>query len=126
MKYKLYKVEGVELLVLVIADVVIVSDKEFCHEPFALEDAMTDTVFVPITIESEPNEEGVVRLTFSGRDVTVSEILQSPCREVDDEGLKEWAHYFGVKSRIRSNYGVFLNTVKEMAAIAFRFPNWEK
>lgn len=37
-----------------------------------------------------------------------------------------WAHYWGIKSRVRTNYRMFLDSCKEIGIDTSTFPEWPK
>ena len=120
--YSLYKVKDVEYLVMIIGQIVIVSDKEFVHEMFPLENIMDEKISVPFTRESP---EG--HITFLYAELSVSELMDCARREITIEEFKEWAHYFGVNARISNNYSNFIRSVREAEQlIQVKFPDWER
>lgn len=53
---------------------------------------------------------------------TRADLLARATREVD---IAEWGHYFGIKSRVATNYHLLLNSMKSTGLATDTMPDWK-
>jgi hypothetical protein len=90
----------------------IVTENDFCHQVRAL----SENIELRIGMPWEATDEQSTFQTF-----TISEI-----REAAEPVslLREWAHYWGIKTRIADNYRELLKSMREIGLDTKSMPKW--
>lgn len=108
---------GYDYLVIESNGKIIISDNEGIH---TIHNKKTESVNLPVTLERESH------LQFGDITVKVWRLLESESKSFSPAMLNDWIRYFGVKSRIASNYAQLIQTCKENGVNVSEFPNWYK
>lgn len=80
-------------------------------------------------VEENPNEISVEIFradTIIGSRLvyfTKEELLKRCTREVD---IMEWGHYFGIKSRVKYNYYLLLESMRSVGLSILNMPTWRR